>query len=255
MDRTEIDVYATPTALMRSAAETITTRAARAVAERGRFSVALSGGSTPRALYALLAADEFAARIPWPQVDVFWGDERCVPPDHADSNYRMARETLLDRVPIPASNIHRMRGEISPAEAALEYEGVLRAYFAPKSGQGQAQARFDVLLLGLGDDGHTASLFPHTPALREHARWVVENWVAKLDAWRITLTPPAINAATLILFLVAGEGKAQVLRDVLYGPPQTDRYPAQRVQPDGGRLVWMLDAAAAARLPAAPRRS
>jgi 6-phosphogluconolactonase len=242
----EINVYPDPAALTRSAAEMITTLAAELVPVQRRFSIGLSGGSTPRALFTLLASNDFARRIPWPDVHVFWGDERCVPPDHTESNYRMAREALLDHVPLPAENIHRVRAELPPAEAAQDYEQTLRAFFAAESDQ--TPPRFDLLLLGMGDDGHTASLFPHTAALHEYESWVIENRVEKLNTWRITLTVTAINAAAQVLFLVTGSGKAAVLRDVLHGPYQPDHYPSQRVAPTNGRLIWLLDAAAAALL-------
>ncbi|MBI5957627.1 MAG: 6-phosphogluconolactonase [Chloroflexi bacterium] len=242
----EISVYPDPAALTRRAAEMITALAAEIVPVQGRFSMGLSGGSTPRALFTLLASDDYAQRIPWSGVHVFWGDERCVPPDHTESNYRMAREALLDHVPIPAENIHRVRAELSPAEAAQDYEQTLRSFFAAESDQ--TPPRFDLLLLGMGDDGHTASLFPHTAALHEHTRWVIENRVEKLNTWRITLTVSAINAAAQVLFLVIGSSKATVLRDVLHGPYQPGHYPSQRIGPINGRLIWLLDAAAAALL-------
>lgn len=242
----EIKVFPDPAALCVSAAELIITLAAETIAAQGQFSIALSGGSTPRALFVLLAQAEYTRRIPWPDVHIFWGDERCVPGDHADSNYRMAREALLDHVSIPAENIHRVRGELLPADAAHDYERNLRAFFATESQP--ALPRFDLILLGMGDDGHTASLFPHTTALNERDRWVIENRVEKLNAWRITLTAPVINAAANVLFLITGEGKAAVLREVLHGPPQPDLYPSQRIHPTDGRLIWLVDAAAAARL-------
>jgi 6-phosphogluconolactonase len=203
----------------------------------------LSGGSTPRALFRLLANPDFAPRIDWSRVHIFWGDERCVPPDHQDSNYGMARETLLDHVPLPEDNICRIRGEIDPQQAAAEYEQVLRIFFSNAD-----TPRFDLLLQGMGDDGHTASLFAGTQALYERTRWVIENYVPKLEMWRITLTVGAINAAAHVIFLVTGQNKAATLREVLNGPHQPEYYPSQLVQPADGELIWMADAAAAARL-------
>ena len=237
-------VYPDASHLAGAAAAHFVEHAAAAIETRGRFAVALSGGSTPRATYALLASPEFAGRIDWPRVHVFWGDERCVPPDHPDSNYSMARETLLDHVPIPVENVHRVRGEIDPARAADEYERTLRDFFATRPGE----TEFDLILLGMGGDGHTASLFPGTAAIHEDTRRVVAHFVGQLNAWRVTLTPIAINAAAQVTFLVAGAGKAQRLREVLTGPFQPGRLPSQIVHPTGGRLLWLLDAPAAAQL-------
>jgi len=231
--------------LVASAAEQVVTLAGAAIAARGRFAIGLSGGSTPRPLYELLASPAFASRIDWPNVHVFWGDERCVPPDHPDSNYRMARETLLDHVPLPPDNIHRLAGELDPATAAADYEAHLRAFFA---GDGEAGPRFDLLLLGMGDDAHTASLFPGTAALGETERWVAANYVEKLDAWRLTLTPPALNAAAEIMVLVSGASKADAFHAVLSGPTDPDKYPAQVLNPNNGRLRWLVDSEAADRV-------
>jgi 6-phosphogluconolactonase len=245
----DVQIYPDSAALARAAAERIVSLAGDAIGVRGRFSMGLSGGSTPRALYTLLASKEVAPRIDWAQVHVFWGDERCVPPDDSESNYRMARETLLDHVPLSESNVHRMRGEIDPGQAAADYEQVLRSFFRRSAGpKNLAQPRFDLLLLGMGDDGHTASLFPGTAALHERTRWVVENHVEKLDAWRITLTAPVINAAATVIFLVSGEAKAATLRAVLKGPHQPEKYPSQLVRPEHGDLIWMVDTGAAALL-------
>lgn len=198
--------------------------------------MALAGGSTPEATYRLLARD-YADRIDWSRVHVFFGDERTVPPEYEDSNYRMAREALLDHVPV--GGVHRMRGELPPAEAARAYEEELREFFGPGEVPG-----FDLILLGIGEDGHTASLFPNTPALDVTDRWVVENPVEKLDTVRLTLTAPAINAARAVVFLVAGEGKAGALREILEGGADPRDYPAKLVQPAGG-ATWMVDRAAA----------
>jgi len=245
----DIQVYDDPDALAQAAAEYVVSLAAEAIGAREQFSLSLSGGSTPRALYTRLASAEVASRIAWGHVHVFWGDERCVSPDHRESNYRMAREALLDHIPLPEGHVHRIRGEIDPAQAAADYEQELLAFFHPPVSQTNLpQPRFDLLLLGMGDDGHTASLFPGTAALRERSRWVVENRVEKLGVWRITLTPVAINAAATVVFLVSGESKAATLHAVLKGPLQPDKYPAQLVHPANGDLIWMVDAAAAARL-------
>jgi len=239
-------VYPDADHLARAAAEYFVALAAEAIAARGQFTVALSGGSTPRATYTLLASDEFAGRADWSHVHVFWGDERCVPPDHPNSNYRLAREALLDKVPIPAENIHRIRGEINPEETADDYEHTLRAFFA-RHPEGP-KPRFDLILLGMGQDGHTASLFPCTTALREQTRWVVAHYVDKLRAWRVTLTPVVINAAAQVTFIVAGVGKAERLREVLTGPYRPDTLPAQIVRPTNGRLLWLTDEEAVAHL-------
>ncbi len=228
------------------AAEMVVQLADQEASSMGRVTLALSGGSTPRALYALLAGDHFRSRVPWPRVHVFWGDERCVPPDHSESNYRMAREALLDVVPIPAQNIHRMPGEGKDhARAAADYEQTLKAFFRVPEGE---WPRFDLILLGMGEDGHTASLFPGTAALMEHERWVTANYVEKLGTYRLTLTVPVINHAANVVFLVSGESKASVLREVLEGKAQPQRLPSQLVGPEEGRLVFIVDQAAAKEL-------
>ncbi|MFI5231290.1 MAG: 6-phosphogluconolactonase [Gemmatimonadales bacterium] len=240
-----------------SAAELATAAAERFVAAAGAatetFSVALSGGSTPRALFALLASPACSRRVDWSRVHLFWGDERCVPPDDEASNYRMAREALIDHVPIPAGNIHRMRGEDPPAAGAEHYERELRTAFATPAGAPRMEkgSRFDLALLGLGTNGHVASLFPHLHAVRERTRWVMAENVELLQMWRITLTPDVFNAAAEILVLVSGHEKAPVLRRVLLGPRDVDELPAQVIAPRDGRLRWLVDAAAASDLPAA----
>jgi 6-phosphogluconolactonase len=252
-DLQEIEIYRDAERLAQAVADHFVRLARQAVANNGRFAVALAGGSTPRAAYTLLARDEFATRVDWSLVHVFWGDERCVPADHAGSNYRMAREALLDRVPLPPENVHRIRGELEPAKAAAEYESALRAFFSPSAEDRQANGkthvtRFDLILLGMGDDGHTASLFPGTAAISEHTRWVMPNFVEKLDTWRVTLTSAVINAAANVTFVVSGSGKAERLRQVVTGPYQPDALPAQLVNPDRGRLRWLADEGAAALL-------
>jgi len=238
----EIIVLPSPAEVAGAAAERFVAAAAAAIAARGRFSVALSGGSTPKALYARLAAPVWAARIDWARVHVFWGDERCVPPDHASSNFRMAREALLDHVPIPAAQVHRLRGEDDPSAAAPAYERELRAAFP------DGVARLDLALLGMGDNGHTASLFPGLSAVRETARWVVAERVDEVGMWRLTLTPPALNGAASVLFLVAGRDKAAMLARVLDGPRDVDLLPVQAIAPVDGTVTWLVDDAAAAQL-------
>jgi 6-phosphogluconolactonase len=235
-----LEVFPDRESLIRAAAEHIVQVAGEAIAANEKFSIALSGGSTPRPLYALLVTEPFSKRIDWFRVHVFWGDERCVPPDDPQSNYRMTKETLLDVVPIPASNIHRIRGEDEPERAASGYVQELRTFFGDR-------ARFDLVLLGMGDDGHTASLFPGTAAVTEHKRWVVAQYVEKLALWRITLTPVALNVARNVIFLVSGAEKADRLKQVLQGLRQPEILPAQAIQPVSGRLLWFVDQAAASK--------
>ncbi len=242
-----LEVFADSAALARRAADYVVRIADDAIAARGQFTIGLPGGSTPRALFGRLASPAWASRVDWTRVHVFWGDERCVPPDHTESNFRLARETLLNRVPLPPPHVHRIVGELPPADAARRYEAELRAFFAAAD-PATPQPRFDLLLLGMGSDGHTASLFPGTAALHETTRWALENYVPRLDSWRITLTVPAINAAAHVLFLVSGAAKAETLRAVLHGPRQPEVYPAQLIQPQQGRLIWLVDRAAATRL-------
>jgi 6-phosphogluconolactonase len=216
--------------------------AREAIESRGRFSVALSGGSTPAALYRLLAEEPYRSQIPWAQVHLFWGDERCVPPDHRDSNFRLANETLLAQVPIPPANVYRVQGELEPEAAAHGYEKALQDFFCGP------RTRFDLVLLGLGKDGHTASLFPGSDALHERERLAVavEAHYQDRPAHRVTLTLPAINTARQVLFLVTGGAKAEIVQAVLEGPE--GRLPAQQVRPTAGQLIWMLDREAASQL-------
>jgi 6-phosphogluconolactonase len=245
-----VEVFSTRAALMEAAAERFVAAATRGIRASGRFAVALSGGSTPRELYASLAGEPYRSRVDWPRVEVFWGDERCVPPDHPDSNYRMAWEGLLSRVPIPASGIHRIPAEDDPVRAALEYERTLRGRFATPAGPPVFKPgfRFDLVLLGLGGDGHTASWFPGRAAVSETDRWVVAEETGAEPPWRVTLTPPVINAAREIVFLVSGPEKAEILARILEGPFQPEALPAQTVSPRDGELRWLIDASAAARL-------
>lgn len=225
--------------------------ATAAIGAAGRFTVALSGGSTPKDIHKTLAAPPYRDAIDWSKVYIFFGDERCVPPDDADSNYRMARETLLSQVPIPAENIFRMRGEANPAEAAEEYAGQLHDFFKlaqPGGATPESYPRLDLIFLGMGPDGHTASLFPGTAALQERNKSVTSNYVPKLDTRRLTLTAPAINRAANIIFLIAGEAKAPALKEVLEGEYQPQIYPSQLIRPSQGKLTFLVDEAAAAQL-------
>ena len=241
----DVEIFSDRNALVRAEAERLVTLMRESIAARGRCLVALSGGSTPKPLYELLASPAYAARIDWSRVHLFWGDERCVPPDHPDSNYRMTRAALLDRVPIPSENVHRIRGEDAPHEAAAAYERELRQWL----GAADPPARsFDAVLLGMGPDGHTASMFPGTDAPAETRRWAMAVHVEKpRDMWRVTLTTVVLNAAADVTFLVAGADKAPRLREVLR-TPDARPVPAQRIKPAHGALHWMLDEAAAAQL-------
>ncbi len=236
----EVRVFGDTTRLARAAADEISLHIGRTLRESGRFTWALSGGSTPRALYRLLASDEYRARLPWHAIHFFWGDERHVPPDHAESNFRMAREAMLDAVPVPPENLHRIAGEEpDAARAAKLYEDELRSFFALAPGE---WPRFDLMLLGLGNDGHTASLFPGSDAVRERERLAVAPWVEAQRTFRITLTPPVLSHAWRALFLVSGAEKAAALHAVLEGRREPDRYPAQAVE---GNRLWLVDREAA----------
>ena len=243
----ELRVADDPGALAQAAAEDFLRRARQGLKAQGAFRVALSGGSTPLALYRRLAAAATDAASPeagidWGRIDWFWGDERCVPPDHPDSNFRAADEALLSRLPVPRERVHRIHAELPPEEAAARYEDELRRSFG--SGTGEVP-RFDLVLLGLGADGHTASLFPGTAAIAEHERLVFANWVPQLGAHRITLTYPVLNRAASAIFLVAGADKGAILDRVRHGEPDPGLLPAQGVQPDDGELIWWVDRAAA----------
>jgi 6-phosphogluconolactonase len=238
-----IEVLATAADLFHTAAEEFVRAARAAIGGQGRFTVALSGGSTPKALYSLLAADY--AGFAWNRVFLFFGDERHVPPTDADSNYRMVKESLLTKIAIPAENVFRVPAENpDAAAAAADYEAQLRRFFELRPGE---FPRFDLILLGMGPEGHTASLFPDSPALDEQSRLVVANWVAKFNTHRITFTFPVLNRAAEVMFMASGADKADILHQVLEGkniPP----LPSQRVQPSDGKALWMLDEAAAAKL-------
>jgi 6-phosphogluconolactonase len=228
------------------AAEEFVRQAREAVRTRGGFTVALAGGSTPKAFYGLLGSKRgapFRALVPWDTIHFFWGDERHVPPDHPDSNYRMANEAMLSRVPVAPQHVHRIKAENSDAsKAAEDYDRELRGFFRLPSGQ---FPRFDLILLGMGPDGHTASLFPGTDAIREQKKLVAAPWVEAFRTYRITLTPPVLNQAASVIFLVSGKEKAEMLREVLQGEFQPHRFPAQIIRPTNGRLLWLVDHAAA----------
>lgn len=236
----EVMRFAGPEELAQAAAELVIDAALSAIASDGVFRLALSGGSTPRATYAAMATTGEARGLDWGRVRVYWGDERCVPPDDPESNYRMARLALLDRVAVPPHQVFRMACEADPQAGASAYEDQLRREF----GDGGRPA-FDLILLGLGNDGHTASLFPGAPTLDEHARWVAADYVASKHEWRLTLTLDVINAAARVVFVVQGNEKASILGRVLEDTQAASVYPAARVRPTGGRLVWMVDEAAA----------
>jgi len=246
MSNPVVRTFADAEAVSRAAAEEFVRRAAEAIPARGRFTVALSGGSTPKALFQLLAR-ESRSTVPWDRIELFWGDERCVPPDHADSNYRMTRENLLDAVPIAPARTHRIEAEKDDhAAAAAAYEAEIARVLGGTPGG--TPPVFDLVFLGMGPDGHTASLFPGTTALGERRRWVVANHVPKFKADRITLTYPILNRSAHVVFLAAGGDKTSVLREVLEGPPALERLPSQGIRPDAGELVWLVDRAAAAQL-------
>jgi 6-phosphogluconolactonase len=244
-----IRVYANPADLAAAAAKEFFARALRAHAKESIFSCALSGGSTPSALFAQMSAPGTLARLPlgfWSSVHYFWGDERDVPPDHPDSNYRLAQETLLSKIEIPESNIHPIRPEFGPASvAAVSYEEELRRFFALRPGE---IPRLDLIFLGMGDDGHVASLFPHSEALNEKTRLAAAPWVAQFNSYRVTLTLPVINNAACVIFLIQGSSKAETLRRVLTEVSCPDKLPAQAIRPGAGDLIWLLDRAAAAGL-------
>lgn len=244
---TTIEVFPDADALARTVAHRLIETARAKVAEQGVFTLALSGGSTPKKLHRELTAA--GGDLPWDSIHLFFGDERNVGPDHEDSNFRMARETLLDSISIPAENVHRILAEQEARQAAAEYEVDLREFFESRNLIREGFPTFDVILLGMGDDGHTASLFPGTEALHEKAQWVAGNQVPQLETNRITLTYPVINHAAEVMLLVAGAGKADRLEEVLHTRKGEAAYPVQGVQPVGA-LRWMLDEAAAAKLPA-----
>ena len=240
MTNTEIKVVADAKALTEEAARRIVAAASAKLADNNHiFSLFLSGGSTPKTLFELLASEPYRSQLNWSKIEIFFGDERCVPPDHKDSNYLMAYTAMLSKLPIPESNVHRMRGEIAPETAAAEYGQLLQEKFK--------DAGPDLVLLGMGDDGHTASLFPGTTALDETKHRCVANWVEKMKTWRVTTTYPFLNSASEVMMLISGLSKAQRLQEVLEGPREPKRLPIQGIQP-AGKLTWMVDAPAAGML-------
>lgn len=242
----EIRIFQDPEELAREAADFFVWIAGQTNAGASRFRVALSGGSTPQAMFTKLVDPSLAAQVKWETVELYFGDERCVPPDHPESNYHMANGALLQPLRIDSKNVFRMAGEApEPDQAARDYEALLRRRFAV---QPPAWPRFDLILLGLGEDGHTASLFPDTPALDEGDRLVVANQAPRGIPGRLTFTVPLINAARVVLFLVCGANKAAAARAVLEGVRAPRQYPAQLIQPNQGRLLWFLDRAAASEL-------
>jgi 6-phosphogluconolactonase len=223
--------------LNRKAAEQLMRLASKAIQQSGQFTVALSGGSTPKALYSLLASPNYRDRIDWSRVHLFWGDERCVPPDHPESNFRMVQESLLSKIPIPSDNVHRMMGEKEPEQAATEYEDHLRQFYHLARG---GVPRFDLIFLGLGEDGHTASLFPGSAALDERDHLTATVYVERLKAHRLTLTLPVINAAAQVSFLITGENKSSIVKALLGADADSSKYPAGRVRPVNGQLTWFI---------------
>ena len=240
----EIRILADAKAIAQTAAAEFVEAARDAVCLKDSFSVALAGGSTPKALYELLLNNRpLQAMVPWSKIQFFFGDERHVPPDNAESNFRMASEAMLAKAPVDSKQVHRIKGEIgSAAEAAAQYERDLRTSFRLETGQ---LPRFDLVLLGMGPEGHTASLFPGTKALREDRRLVVSNWVGKLYTDRITLTPPVLNNAARVVFMVHGAEKAPALKAVLEGPYEPEQLPAQMIRPQQGKVLWLMDPTAA----------
>jgi 6-phosphogluconolactonase len=252
--RPDVKVLPNAAALADAAAEQIADVAERAIGASGRCVLALSGGTTPRRTYERLAQEPLSSRIEWSSVHVIWGDERCVPPGDTDSNYRMACEALLEHVPVLAANIHRIHGEADPIEAAASYEHVLRTLLRTTNGAPSVDPGrcIDLAILGLGDNGHTASLFPESAAASETVRWVMAESVDASPSWRITLTAPVLNAAAELLFLVSGHEKAKVLSQVLDGPRRPQQLPAQLIAPSHGRLHWIVDTEAATELATSP---
>lgn len=237
-----IHVFANKEEASQASARFFVRTAKDAVQRQGRFSVALTGGSSPKILYQLLASEPFRSQVPWEQTHIFWGDERSVPHHDEQNNALMSHQLLLDHVPVPPAQIHRMSGEVPPDDSARQYGELLRKHF------GDQAPAFDLILLGMGDDGHTASMFPGTPVVHEKERLVKELFLAGQNMYRITLTAPVINQARQILFQVFGEGKAAVLKQVMEGPYQPEKLPSQLIRPVNGELHWYLDEAAAGQI-------
>ncbi len=237
MTHRTLRVLATPADVAAEAARMVIEAAHQTLARRNRFALGLAGGATPAPLYRALGSLAFSSQIDWERVELFFTDERCVPPDHADSNWGMVRETLLDRLPTPPAAVHRIRGEIEPEAAAIEYGRMLKARFG--------EGGLDLAILGMGEDGHTASLFPHTAALAATHHRCLANYVQRLSAWRITMTAPFLNRSLQVLVLVTGAAKAPRLRQVLDGPAEPQRLPIQLINPRRGKMTWLIDSAAA----------
>lgn len=246
MDR-EIRILADGTAIAKRAAQEFVQAATAAVRAKGSFNVALAGGSTPKALYSFLVSDPaLRSQVPWDKLHLFFGDERHVPPDHPDSNFRMAMESMISKSPLKPEQVTRIKGEYPDAEkAALEYEKALRDYFKLKDGD---NPRFDIVLAGMGNEGHTLSLFPGTKALHADGRLVARNWIGKLYTERITLTAPAASNSAEVIFMVTGADKALALKAVLEGPFEPEQLPAQLLQPKNGKLLWLVDSTAGSML-------
>jgi 6-phosphogluconolactonase len=240
----EIHIFKDIEELSRAAAELFIEQALQSMAERNQFWVALNGGSTPNRLFQLLA-EEYREKVDWRKVHIFWGDERCVPPEDHSSSYGQARDALLSRVPIPEANIHRIKGELGPVEAAKDYALILEGF----ASHPLEWPRFDLVYLGMGEDGHTASLFPGSPVDVSAPTMPVTAHYQDRPANRVTLTPAVFNSARMIVFMAGGEKKAQTLAEVLSDRYNPELYPAQRIHPDDGRLIWLVDEAAASRLP------
>jgi 6-phosphogluconolactonase len=241
---TNLRIFKDKEALSQAAAEIFIREAVGSIRTHGRFTVALSGGSTPSGLYRLLADEPFRGQVDWAKTFVFWGDERCVPPDDEGSNYRQAYNILLKHVPIPEENILRVKGELEPAEASDDYAQVLKHFAAP----GLDWPRFDLVLLGMGEDGHTASLFPGSPVEADSPTLAVRGDYQGRPAQRVTLTPQVFNSARTIVFLITGENKASTLKEVLRGAHKPELFPAQRIQPTDRKLIWLVDEGAASQL-------
>ena len=241
MPRT-IEIFPDVSAIAQKAAALYVDAAQQAARERGVFRVAMAGGSTPKSLHALLTAEPFRSQLPWDKMQIFFGDERHVPPDHADSNFRMVSETFVSKSPLKPEQVFRIKAELQDTEkAAFDYEQTLRTQFTLKHGE---LPRFDLMLLGMGNEGHTLSLFPGTTALRDNGRLVVRTWVGKLYTERITCTAPVANNSAAVLFMIAGADKAPALKAVLEGPYEPDQLPSQLIKPANGKLFFLVDSAA-----------
>ena len=234
----KIHAYPNKEQLVTATTERVINEIGQAIREKGFCSIALAGGNTPREVYSMLADDSYRDRVDWNRLHLFWGDERMVPPEHEDSNFRMVQETFLKHINIPDGNVHRIRGEIAPEQAAREYAELLHSHFK------EGLPCFDLILLGLGEDGHTASLFPETDAVEECEKHAVAVFVPKLSAWRVTLTLPVLNAAREILFLVSGRSKADIVQRIISIKQPAKEFPASMVNPKYGTLHWMLDSEA-----------